>query len=206
MKSDVYGADYYFYGVESGKSCYQNYRWIPELTMPLAMTMIDLLRIEKHNTILDFGCALGYLVKAFRLLHRQAWGIDISEFAIENTDLSVRQYCSCSLPATPEVFDFCIAKDVFEHVPANNLKKLLEEIPAQTMFAIMPLGKEGNYTAPSNNMDVTHCICEDIYWWENLFINAGWFVQNKGYKVSGIKEQYYKNHPHAHGFFFLEKI
>lgn len=70
----MYDREYFEYGVETGKSNYQNYRWIPELTIPMAMTIIDLLGIKPNESVLDYGCAKGYLVKALRMLHRNAWG------------------------------------------------------------------------------------------------------------------------------------
>ena len=75
-EESVYNESYFERGLESGLSLYQNYRWIPELTIPMAMTIIDFLGIKRHQTILDFGCAKGFLVKAFRLLYRSAYGVD----------------------------------------------------------------------------------------------------------------------------------
>ena len=50
MNSSFYDREYYEEGLESGKSAYQQYRWVPELTIPLAMTLIDYLQIKKEQT------------------------------------------------------------------------------------------------------------------------------------------------------------
>ena len=78
-----YDEDYFERGVETGKSLYSNYRWIPELTIPICAELIMQLKIGPEDTILDFGCAKGFIVKALRLLHREAYGVDISEYAIK---------------------------------------------------------------------------------------------------------------------------
>jgi len=68
-----FNEDYYERGVELGISGYSNYRWMPELTIPMCHEMINILNIKDDETILDFGCAKGYVVKGFRLLHKIAY-------------------------------------------------------------------------------------------------------------------------------------
>ena len=211
-KTETYDADYYERGLETGKSCYQNYRWIPELTIPMAMTMIDFLGIERGATVLDFGCSKGFLVKSLRLLGRHAYGVDISRYAIDNVDPAVKQYCflktSAFLKGNGFItdFDYCIAKDVFEHIPESELKPVLDWIDAKVMFAIIPLGStETGFIAPANNMDVTHVTCHNVVWWGAMFKKAGWAVADFRYQVSGIKDSYYTKHPEAHGFFTLRR-
>lgn len=206
----MFDEDYFERGIESGKSCYQNYRWIPELTIPMAMCIIDTLGIEPHHTILDYGCAKGYLVKAFRWLNRRAWGVDISVYAISNCDPEVEEFCV--LDGKPDRFldglpwyDFVIAKDVFEHIGIEDLHFLLSRLEVGTIFAIVPLADNGIFRAPSNNMDVSHVTRLNEREWEYLFFRSGWKVNHFTYKVSGIKDSYYDKFPKAHGFFTLGK-
>ena len=67
----TYDKDYYECGIESGKSLYNNYRWMPELTIPFCSRIVEHLKISTEQKVLDFGCAKGYSVKAMRLLGRQ---------------------------------------------------------------------------------------------------------------------------------------
>lgn len=199
MLHDLYDEDYYMRGLETGKSCYQNYRWMPELTISMAMVMIDLLGIKRGQTVLDYGCALGFLVRALRLLGRNARGIDISSYAIANAGES------CFLKGVPFHSDFCIAKDVFEHIPKEELVETLEWIDADMMFAVIPLGENNKYRAPANNLDVTHKTCKDENWWKNFFYINAWKLLDFTFRVEGIKDSYYEKYPNAHGFFILEK-
>ena len=200
---DVYDRDYFERGIESGKSCYQNYRWIPELTLPMAMVMIDHLGIKRGQTILDYGCAKGFLVKALRMLGRDAWGVDISSYAIGQADPE-----HCFLLNDDEMrlsrSHFCIAKDVFEHVSEKMLPKVLDWIDAGTMLAVVPLGDGNKYRAPANNMDVTHKTCNPEWWWKALFKRNNWKLKHFTFKIPGIKDSY-ERHSTAHGFFTLEK-
>lgn len=208
ISPDMFNEEYFERGVESGQSCYQNYRWIPELTIPMAMTIIDLLGIKKDQTVLDFGCAKGYLVKAFRLLHRQAWGVDVSEYAIANADPVIKKFCVLSTgnwsPGLVSI-DFCIAKDVFEHIEPHRLVGCLQSLRANVLFAAIPLGENGTFRAPTNNMDVTHVTCASENWWQQFFNKNGWHVADFCFRVDGIKDSYYDLYPKAHGFFTLQK-
>lgn len=204
MDSTVYDEDYYKRGIETDKSCYFDYHWLPENTMSLAMTMIDYLGIEKDHAILDYGCSLGYLVKAFRLLHRKAWGVDISEYAISNVDPSVAQYCTLLPEILDTNFDFCIAKDVFEHIEENELPRTLNSINTNILFAVIPLGENGKYRAKANNFDITHVTCKPEKWWINLFTKNGWYLKDFLFQIPGIKDSYNKILG-AHGFFTLER-
>jgi SAM-dependent methyltransferase len=179
----------------------------------MAMTIIDYLQITRDQTILDFGCSKGFLVKALRILYRQAWGVDISPYAIENVDSAVKEYCflkeqksppywRCGLK--PGVFDLCIAKDVFEHINTTDLCFELEELKARFLFAIIPLGRNGKYIAPLNDCDITHVLCNDEDWWTALFKENGWDPITFTFKLPGIKDHYYDNYPKAHGFFLLK--
>ena len=120
MDSSIYDEDYFEYGLMTGRSCYSYYRWMPEATCSQAMAIIDYLGIKENETILDWGCAKGFLVKAFRLLRRQAWGMDISSYAISKADESVSSYLKLVDIYTDSLFErsynYCIAKDVFEHI------------------------------------------------------------------------------------------
>lgn len=199
-----YDKSYYEDGISSQKSNYENYRWIPELTVPLAMTIIDHLDIKQNELVLDFGCAKGYLVKAFRWLNRQAYGYDLSEYALENADAEIKNYVSNSIPNLN--FKYCIAKDVFEHIEEDTLSNILtNKINTETLFAVIPLGENRIYYATLNNFDKSHVSCHTHEWWLKFFKECGWGIKNFSFRVDGIKDKYYEKFPQSHGFFLLNK-
>ena len=192
----IYGEDYYERGLETGISNYQKYRWIPELTIPMAMTIIDFLNIKPTHTILDYGCSKGYLVKSLRLLHRQAWGTDISEYALSKADsdtipfLIPTQNLLQSWYRDDFYYDMGICKDVLEHIPEKELIELLELIKVKQLFVVVPLGENGKYRALANGMDVSHIICENEDWWASLFRKCGWVSVYVSTVFPGIKDSY----------------
>lgn len=189
----IYDESYYERGIETGKSNFQNYRWIPELTIPMAMTIIDFLQIKTGESVLDYGCAKMYFVKALRMLHRDAYGYDISDYALSKADEDTKPYILTRKQVFSRGFDYVICKDVLEHISVEDLKPLLSTLNVTTVFTVVPLGRAGKYIASANDRDITHIICEPVQWWLNLFHDCGWSICcYASTEFKGIKDSYPK--------------
>jgi 2-polyprenyl-3-methyl-5-hydroxy-6-metoxy-1,4-benzoquinol methylase len=192
MDQNTYDSDYYLRGRESGKSLYEDYRWLPELTVPMVQAIDEHLDLSKRDVILDYGCARGYTVKAFReALGIECYGVDISEWAIANADESTKPYLSCT-DKIPPGMDWIIAKDVLEHVPnvADVITEMMESAK-QGLFAVVPLSMiDGNpYVVESYEHDVTHIHRLCLSSWARMFMRPGWSVTGS-YMVRGVKGNY----------------
>ena len=57
---------------------------------------------EKYHpqTVLDAGCAMGMLVAALRDLGVEAYGVDLSEYAISQVREDIRPYCAVGSPVS----------------------------------------------------------------------------------------------------------
>jgi len=175
MDPAFYDAEYYLTGPASGKSNYENYSWKPDLTLPMADWLKRILYIKENDTVLDFGTARGYLVKALRMRGVNAFGYDSSTWAIENCDEGVKGYVSSTLP--DERFDHIICKDCAEHVPLEQLKPLLKQLTAATrknLLAIVPLTHhpDGPYLRDEDNADPSHCNAWPLEMWMDLLREA----------------------------------
>lgn len=192
-----YDESYYERGVETGKSCYSNYRWLPELTIPMGMIIIDILGIRPRQSVLDFGCAKGFVVKALRMLRREAQGIDVSPYAIEQADKDVASYCHLVKDledwSLTRRFDHAVAKDVLEHVPYEVIDETVRCIARMTdsLLVVVPLGRNGKYVIDAYERDVTHIIREDAQWWlelfEKYFEDVAW-----QHHIDGLKDNWYR--------------
>ena len=72
----------------------------------------------KPTTVLDAGCAMGFLVECLRHRGVHAYGVDISNYAIENTHPDIQPYCwtgSITLPF-PKKYDLIVSLEVVEHL------------------------------------------------------------------------------------------
>jgi SAM-dependent methyltransferase len=207
--STSFDRQYFEDGIKTGRSLYENYRWLPELTIPMAHFLIDHLRLRPGDKVLDYGCAKGYTVKALRLLGIDAYGCDISPYAIENADPEI--YSNCRLmeneciPPFCQRYDWIISKDVLEHLEAEALQEFLHESrgSASKGFHVIPLGNSESYNAPEYDADLTHKIAESAAWWIDTFESAGWKIESLTWSVRGIKENWTSRYPKGNGFFTL---
>jgi len=187
-RKNPYTQVYYERGIQSGISLYTDYRWIPDLTIPMAMTIIDYLGIKRGQRILDYGCAKGYMVKALRWLGREAYGCDISEYALNSADHEITSFLSKDLPKRH--FHYTIAKDTFEHMQTKDIRRLLTKLDSNILFVIVPLGDGRRYFIPAYELDKTHIQKQPLTWWNELIKNAGWRIKSAVPIVSGIKDNW----------------
>ena len=202
-----YDADYFLHGKQTGKSLYENYRWLPRLTTAMVRAMIEHLGIGPLDYILDFGCARGYTVRAFQEFGFVAYGYDTSEWAIENADREVYHYLTRrkEVAFSPEaVCDWVIAKDVLEHVDCISDAVGALKVARKGIFAVVPLAHGKEYDVPEYELDVTHIHRRPLQWWVGLFHQAGWSVEAR-YRVPGIKDNYAK-YPTGNGFITCRRL
>lgn len=195
--------DYYENGRESGKSCYEDYKWMPEMTIPMIQSVMDSTGISKGDIVLDYGCAKGYCVKAFRELGVEAYGADISQYAIQHADPEIYQYLTLlgTGKQIPQVqWDWFFCKDVLEHLDECTLSVVLDRagITFDRAFIVVPLGRGDKYFDAENDKDITHLIRQDRSWWAAQ-LGQRWDMIHSTYKFPGMKERF--EHPYAHGFF-----
>jgi hypothetical protein len=201
MSSHKFDKDYFEHGVEKGISLYENYRWMPEVSLPIANYVKQL---YTHSKILDYGCAKGFLVYALRLLSVDAYGYDTSKYAIDNCIPEVKQYLFRTKAVIPPV-NVIFIKDVLEHFGYNIIDAELQWMSEHclNMLAVVPLGEDGTYRIPEYGFDKTHIIKENEVWWINKFKQNGFIVDEFVYQIDFIKKKWHDHHPYGNAFFFL---
>ena len=210
---DFYDADYFLRGQETGKSLYTDYRWLPDLTIPMAKAIAAHLGMRRNDTVMDFGCARGYLVRALQHLGYIAHGYDSSQWVIDHCDPLVASHVSTTWD-NHQVFDWVIAKDVLEHLDFLALQPTLRQLAAAArngLFIVVPLAPTFGqpYTVPEYDKDPTHSIRMDLHEWVNqLEYTLGhrdWTFEY-GYRVAGVKDNYYLTHPEGNGFLTARRL
>lgn len=204
-KYGIFNEDYFEDGVRKRVSAYEQYKWMPERTIREASSIINNIQF---NTVLDYGCAKGFMVYAMRLLGKEAHGVDVSEYAVTHGHEKIKQYLS--VIETPEDikggWDLIIAKDVLEHIPKEELPAVLSAFRRRCkyLFVGVPLGDGKRYRIREYEMDVTHVVREPEEWWLTTLVEAGFKIKYFDYQFGHLKENWTTSHPHGNAFIVAE--
>lgn len=210
FNGDFFDEDYFQRGVQTGKSHYTAYHWMPQRSYREALAFIDLLGLDSKSFILEFGCAFGYLVKAFRNLEINADGCDISDYALSNAP----EGCwNCSDLSSFDFFSFfgythIICKDVLEHLDESKLRATLKQLRkvAKIFAVVVPIGDNGVYRIKEYHEDASHIIAENEIWWRKIFRESGWTIYEEHKHIHGIKDNWYKVNQDGNRVFVLERL
>lgn len=132
--------------------------------------------IDKN--ILDYGCAVGFLVKAFNSYgYKNVDGYDVSSWAIgyANSILKISSVTDNIKTIQSKTYDLMTALDVFEHMEAENVAINLAEINPRMLIVRIPVCAEdgGKYILDVSEQDRTHKIRWTKTHWIEFFYACG---------------------------------
>lgn len=129
--SSKFGQDYFDGDRKHG---YGGFRYHPRFWTETVNLFKQHYDLKENAQILDIGCAKGFMVKDFKLLLPKAniLGVDISEYAISNADIEVRDSVSVAnatnLPFSDKQFDLVISINTIHNLDRNGCLRALCEI------------------------------------------------------------------------------
>ena len=120
------------------------------------------------KTVLDAGCALGFLVEALRQRGVEAYGVDVSEYAIGNVHPSIQPYCWAGSVTDPfpQKYDLIVSIEVLEHMPPKEALKAVEnfcKFSDDVLFS----------STPFDYKEATHFNVQPPEVWSELFARQG---------------------------------
>jgi len=198
---NLFDEKYYEDGIANHISGYENYHWMPERTIREATSIIE--KID-FNTVLDFGCAKGFMVYAMSLLGKDAFGVDISEYAISAAMPQIKHKLNLinSADDINQHYDLLMAKDVLEHVPYDILPGMLKTFREKTdkILVAVPLGEDKKFRIRQYEMDITHIIREPEEFWLKALGDAGFKIKFFDYQMGHLKGNWTKTHQFGNAF------
>jgi SAM-dependent methyltransferase len=120
--------------------------------------------------VLDAGCALGILVEALRARGVDAQGVDLSSYAIEQVDASMRPFCRLGSIADefPERYDLIVSIEVLEHMPVRDGEAAIANICRHTDDVLFS-------STPNDHREPSHVNVQPGEYWAELFAGHGFF-------------------------------
>lgn len=169
---EIYNKSYYdHYGTASGSINYGDRDFWGDLFQNIAKQIV-----ENHHpkTFLDAGCAFGFLVAELRKLGVEAYGIDVSEYAISNVPEEAKGYCfAASLldkfpEELPEKFDLITNIEVIEHLYAEDGDRVIEKLCSLTDAVLFS-------SDPTDYAEITHVNVQQPEYWVERFARHGFY-------------------------------
>lgn len=169
----------YFDGTGS-KSNYTGYTHIKEFIQRARFIQ------KKFNpkTILVLGCAKGYLVEDLRKLGIEAFGIDISRYAVKHSPKAIRKFLTVGdirvFPYSRK-FDVVVSYDVLEHIPEEDIEKVIKNI-----YQVCKKYSLHSFEFEKDDRDLSHVNIQKPEYWvekftkENLFQLVEFLPEEKG--------------------------
>jgi SAM-dependent methyltransferase len=122
------------------------------------------------KTVLDAGCAWGFLVEAFRNHGVEAYGVDVSDYAIQKVHPDIKPYCwiGSIVEPFPKKYDLITCIEVLEHMPILEAEKGIENLCAHANEIIFS-------STPFDYKEVTHLNVHDPEYWAEQFARHGFY-------------------------------
>ncbi|MCK5624962.1 hypothetical protein KAI04_03920 [Candidatus Pacearchaeota archaeon] len=124
----------------------------------------------KCKSLLEFGCGRGPRIYALQNIGVIADGLEISEFAVENSIPSNGSVMTGDITkdiSDYSIHDLTIAYDVLEHLEYKDLNKAIKNLTDYTnKYILISVPFEGTSNCDA---DPTHIIKEDKEWWIKQF-------------------------------------
>jgi SAM-dependent methyltransferase len=154
----------YYYRHDCGIPYERNEHWLGFFGAMADAIVRDL----RPTTVLDAGCAMGFLVEALRERGVEAWGIDVSEHAISQVHESVAEYCEVGTlaDALPRRYDLIVSIEVLEHIGPAEANAVVANLCAATDRILLS-------TTPDDYGEATHLNVQAPEAWSAMLAQNG---------------------------------
>ncbi|MGA2600780.1 MAG: methyltransferase domain-containing protein, partial [Bryobacteraceae bacterium] len=129
----------------------------------------EIIRSLRPRRVFDAGCAMGMLVESLWDRGVEAWGADISEYAIGEIRRDMRPYCRVGSIAEPAgaQFDLIVCIEVLEHMPEEDARQAVAHFAAAADTVLFS-------SNPNDFTEPTHINVHPLIYWLKLFQEHGY--------------------------------
>ncbi len=166
LKSENFGEYYYLH--DCGNPYERSEQWLGFFNNIAERIVKEL----EPKSVLDAGCAWGFLVEALRSRGVEAWGVDVSKYAISNVHESIKDYCKVGSIVDPFEckYDLIVNIEVLEHMQTADAVKAIGNFcnaSDRVLFSSTPF----DYT------EATHINVQSPEYWSKEFALQGFYKE-----------------------------
>jgi SAM-dependent methyltransferase len=183
MSDQKFDEAYFQSGAERGTQ-YRNYLEEASKNRTYFEIAETIVKLFKPRQTLEVGCATGVIVGHLATFDVDAYGIDVSDWAVEHRlHPNVLNASVDEMPFDDQSFDVVYSCHALEHVPPALKDKALHELDRVCrgfQFHMMPILESGPYVGDrfghllNLRTDPTHALLFDRPWWLRQFENLDW--------------------------------
>ena len=162
--ADIFDA--YYFAHDCGVPYERNEHWL-NFFDKIAERIV---REIQPRTVLDAGCAMGFLVEKLRERGVEAYGVDISEYAIAHVYEDIQPFCwvgSITDPF-PQKYDLIVSIEVVEHMSPWDAEKAVENLIRHSDDILFS-------STPFDYKEVTHFNVRPPEHWAILFARHNFY-------------------------------
>lgn len=162
MSAEIFDERYYRYG------CGAPYRRETHWLNFFGGIADQIVRRIGPGSVLDAGCAMGFLVEALRDRGVEAEGVDLSAYAISQVREDMRVYCRVGSLLEPPSrrYDLVVCIEVLEHIPATDAERAVANLCAAADDILFS-------SSPDDYAEPTHFNVQPAEYWAELFALHG---------------------------------
>jgi hypothetical protein len=166
----------YYFAHDCGRPYERSEHWLDFFGNVAEHIVSDL----RPSTVLDAGCAIGLLVEQLRNRGVEAYGVDISDYALSQVPDQVREHCwrGSLVEPLPRRYDLITCIEVVEHMPAPVSSRALANLCASTDRILLS-------SSPRDHGEPTHVNVHPPEHWTALLAHHG-LVRDLEYDASFI--------------------
>lgn len=165
--SDAAAFDAYYYRHCVGGDAYSRDRSWLAFNAAIAERIVGDIRPRR---VLDAGCGFGFLVEALRERGVEAFGVDVSPFAVSKLHPSVQPYCRQGSIVAPlgETYDLIVTIEVLEHLAPGDAEAAVVNLCAHADDILFS-------STPFDRKELTHVNVRPPEYWAEQFARQGFF-------------------------------
>lgn len=158
--------DAYYYQHGCGQPYVRNPEWLRFFGAVADRIVADI----RPRSALDAGCAMGFLVETLRERGVDAFGVDLSEYAVGQAHPDVRPFCRVGSVAEPfpQRYDLIVSIEVLEHMPQDEAERAVANFCAHADDVLFS-------STPFDYREATHVNVQPPERWAELFARHGFY-------------------------------